>query len=102
MFAEVEMTLSPEEALVIETRLVNESPKAGIAYLFWFFLGVIAAHRFYLGRPVSAIIYIVSWIALIPILWWVVDGFLIPSMIRKKQDEIRTHLSADLFDEKLD
>ncbi|MFL5027874.1 MAG: NINE protein [Microvirga sp.] len=26
-----------------------------VAYLFWFFLGIFSAHRFYLGRPGTAI-----------------------------------------------
>ena len=30
-----------------------------IGYLFWWFLGFVGAHRFYLDRPVSAVIMIV-------------------------------------------
>jgi len=30
----------------------------GTAYLWWFFLGVVGAHKFYLGRPLIAIFYV--------------------------------------------
>lgn len=29
-----------------------------VAYLWWFFLGAFGAHRFYLGRPVSGLLYV--------------------------------------------
>ncbi|MBX6396619.1 MAG: TM2 domain-containing protein [Alicyclobacillaceae bacterium] len=69
----------------------------GIAYLLWFFLGGFGGHRFYLGRKGSAIgqlalnllgwltfwmlgLGFLFWIALG--IWWIVDAFLIPGMVR--------------------
>lgn len=31
-----------------------------IAYLLWFFLGIFGIHRFYLGRPISGVIYFLT------------------------------------------
>lgn len=64
-----------------------------VAYLLWFFLGYFGGHRFYLGKTRSAIIMLIcsilSWllfILIVPLLamfiWWVVDAFLIPNMIK--------------------
>ena len=57
-----------------------------VAYLFWWFLGFVGAHRFYLNRPGSAILMIVlaclgfvtffaTWVPLG--LWWLLDGYLV-------------------------
>ncbi len=65
-----------------------------IAYVLWFFLGYLGAHRFYLGRAlsgavmlfitvVSAILTVVlighAGLALVG-LWWLIDALLIPGM----------------------
>ena len=63
----------------------------GAAYLLWFFLGTFGAHRFYLGRTGSGVAQLMllllgwlplflGWVALG--IWWFVDAFLIPDMIR--------------------
>lgn len=48
-----------------------------IAYLYWI-LGIFGAHRFYLGRPISGVIYFFTFGLLL--VGWIVDLFLIPSM----------------------
>ena len=90
------MTLSTNEQLLIETRVANDGKSAVVAYLLWFFLGIFAAHRFYLGRPLSAILQILSYFILIGVLWWVLDFFLLPGMIRQENDKLRNRLGAQL------
>ena len=66
------------------------------AYVLWFFLGYVGAHRFYLGRPLSGFIMlalsgvtllltlvtfgVLSFLWFIPGLWWLIDAILIPGM----------------------
>lgn len=72
-------------------------PKSiGVAYLLWFFLGMLGAHRFYLGRTGTGITILVLTIAssilsfigigffifLIPAVWVFIDLFLIPGMAK--------------------
>ncbi|MBN9018767.1 MAG: TM2 domain-containing protein [Rhizobiales bacterium] len=83
------MALSTEQKLLIETRVANEAPNAAAAYLLWFFLGWVSAHRFYLGRPGTAILQILSYFILIGFVWWLIDVFLIPGMIRARQQQLR-------------
>lgn len=83
------MALSTEQKLLIETRVANESPNAAAAYLLWFFLGWVSAHRFYLGRPGTAILQILSYFIIIGFVWWLIDVFLIPGMIRARQQQLR-------------
>ena len=68
-----------------------------VAYLLWFFLGLFGAHRFYLRLYVSgAVLLFITLLAialkivlvgfiiiLIPLVWWIVDLFLIPGNIRR-------------------
>ncbi|MCC6678544.1 MAG: TM2 domain-containing protein [Phycisphaerales bacterium] len=68
-----------------------------VAYLLWWFLGFLGAHRLYLGRIGSGIfmlvVSIVSWVLTLVLvgfiglaligLWWLIDAFLIPGMVRK-------------------
>jgi TM2 domain-containing membrane protein YozV len=90
------MTFSTNEQLLIETRVSNDGKNVLVAYLLWFFLGVFSAHRFYLGRPGTAILQILSYFILIGFLWWVVDFFLIPGMVRGENDELRRRLADEL------
>lgn len=69
----------------------------GIAYLLWFLLGGIGAHRFYAGRTSTGVVFLalqlIGWITLSAglgvlalgavILWWAIDAFLMPGMIRQ-------------------
>lgn len=76
--------------------MANEGPSVVVAYLFWFFLWIVSAHRFYLRRPGSAIAQILTYFILIGFIWVLVDAFLIPGMIRQRQEEIRTRVAATL------
>ncbi len=90
------MSLSTDDMIYIEQRAANEKKSAGAAYLLWFFLGFLSAHRFYLGKPVSAILQIISYFFVIGFVWWVIDFFLIPSIIEDDLDEKRYRLADQL------
>jgi TM2 domain-containing membrane protein YozV len=83
------MGLSTQDQMLIEQRVTNDGPSTAIAFLLWLFLGILSGHRFYLGRPGSAILQILSYFVLIGFLWLLIDGFLIPGMLRQKRDELR-------------
>ena len=83
---------------------------SGICYLLWFFLGGFGAHRFYLGRTGSAIamlvISIVSWILIFVAIgalgfivigiWWIVDAFLIPGIVRDNNQALQQRIEDGL------
>ena len=89
------MRLSTEAQILIEQRVTNEGPSAGVAYMLWFFLGLVSAHRFYLGRPGTAILQILCYFILVGFLWLFIDVFLISGMLREKRAEIRNRLIAE-------
>ena len=90
------MTLTTDEQLLIEQRVTNDGKNVVVAYLLWFFLGVFSAHRFYLGRPVSAILQFLSYFILIGFVWWLIDFFLVPGMIRQSNEGLRRRLGDEL------
>lgn len=51
----------------------------GTAYLLWFFLGIFSAHRFYVGKTGSAILYLFT-LQLLGI-GWIIDLFLVGGMV---------------------
>ncbi|WP_213982099.1 TM2 domain-containing protein [Sphingomonas sp. dw_22] len=90
------MALSTAELSLVEQRVANDGPSVGVAYLLWFFLWFVSAHRFYLGRPGTAILQILSYFILIGFLWVLIDAFLIPGMVRDKNNEIRHRVMTQL------
>ena len=89
---------SVAELQLIEQRITNDGPNIVVAYLFFFFLWFVSAHRFYLGRPGTAILQILSYFVLIGFIWLFVDLFLIPGMVRQRHAEMRKTLARRLVD----
>ncbi|PEQ14539.1 hypothetical protein B2G71_02890 [Novosphingobium sp. PC22D] len=83
------MTLSTAQLSLVEQRVANDAPSPVVAYGLWALLWFVSAHRFYLGRPGSAILQIISYFFVIGFFWAIVDAFLIPGMIREAKDDIR-------------
>ena len=51
----------------------------GVAYLLWFFLGIFSAHRFYLGKIGSGILYLLT--GQLFGIGWVIDLFILGGMV---------------------
>lgn len=62
------------------------SHPAFVAYLYWI-LGMFGAHRFYLGRPVTGVIWFFT--GGLFLVGWIVDLFLIPSMAEDASNRYR-------------
>jgi len=98
-------------SFVEQARYENNRKSAGIAYLFWFLVGLFGAHRFYLHQFVTGTamlaLWVSGWIMILgagsPIgiiclildgLWLVVDLFLIPGMARAYNEALLQELAA--------
>ncbi|MEN5278167.1 TM2 domain-containing protein [Brucella sp. TWI432] len=89
------MGLTTQQQMLIEQRVTNEAKSVGAAYLLWFFLWFFSAHRFYLGRPGSAVLQILSYFIIVGFIWVLIDAFLIPGMVQQQKDDVRRRLTQD-------
>lgn len=93
------MALTTEQQILIESRVANAAKSTGTAYLLLIFLGLLGAHRFYLGRPGSAVLLILaSCCFILPgALWVFVDLFLVPGMVAAQKDQLRRDLTLTML-----
>lgn len=91
------MPLSTDQQILIESRIANEQKNVALAYVLWFFLGLFSAHRFYLGKPGTAILQILSYLIVIGAIWWIIDAFLIPGMVDRHRAQIRQQLQEEFM-----
>ena len=82
--------------MLIEQRVTKEAPSTLTAYLLLIFLCIVSGHRFYLGKPISAICQIISYIFVIGWVWLFIDLFLVPGMVKARTDAIRTKIAAEI------
>lgn len=87
--------------MLIEQRVANSKPSGGVAYLLLIFLGLLGAHRFYLGRTGSAICQLLLTLTIvgsfITAVWVLIDLFLIPGIIRQRVDAERQQLTVQMM-----
>lgn len=68
------------------TTAETAAPKSvGVAYVLWFFLGVIGVHQFYLGKVGRGVSYIftLGWLGI----GLLIDLFTLPGQVRKANGE---------------
>lgn len=70
-----------------ETPVRHRRASPGIAYLWWFLLGLFGAHYFYLGRTGRGVLYLCT-VGLLGV-GWLIDPFILPSQVRKANHDQR-------------
>lgn len=92
--------LETKELLLLESEVKNRGKSMVVTYLLWYFLGLLGAHRFYMGRTGSAIAQLVLSITVIGLIatsiWWIVDAFLAHQWVKDKNQEIESQILAEI------
>ena len=86
------MSMTVDHRLYIETQVLAQRKSMLLAYVLWFFLGVLSIHRFYLEKPRSAILQVLLNVVVVGLVWTLFDVFLIPSMVREHDNRVREQL----------
>lgn len=96
--------LTLQEKSYVEQKVLTEQKKPAVAYLLWFFLGFLGAHRFYLGSIVGGIVYLVL---LLPLAFFTfgvgtllmlgVDLFLISGLLKKHNSKLRSRFALEVI-----
>lgn len=90
---------SLQQKMLIDFQVAAQRPSKLAAYLLCVFLGVLGAHRFYLGERKTATVMLGIGITIIGLpvtaIWAVTDLFRIPAMIRQRDEETRKRLTAE-------
>jgi TM2 domain-containing membrane protein YozV len=95
-------TIQQQGGLSSDTRalMLFEANKktALVAYLLWFFLGLLGGHNFYLKRTGVAVTQLILTLTLVGIVitffWVLVDAFLIPGWVRTQNNLLAAQLGA--------
>jgi TM2 domain-containing membrane protein YozV len=92
--------LETRELLLLDSELKNRGKSMVVAYLLWYFLGLVGAHRFYMGRTGSAIAQLILSITVVGLIvtsiWWIVDAFLTHQWVKDKNHELESKVLAEL------
>lgn len=91
----------------LRTQLQYDARKksVGAAYVLWFCLGYVGAHRFYLGHVNSGLVqfalFALGWMPgfagwFVLAIWWLVDAFLIPGQAERRNLAMLERLEAGL------
>lgn len=86
--------MTPEQLVLLQGEFDKKKKSKTLAYILWFFLGVLGAHRFYAGDTIRAIFMLIT-LGGIGI-WALIDVFFIGSRIEQKNNIIEAQIMADI------
>jgi len=65
---ELKKNLSDHELSVFNSEIEKYKKNIGLSYLLWLFLGTLGIHKFYIGKPILGLIYLLlgigAWLSL--------------------------------------
>jgi hypothetical protein len=100
------MSITERDLVQIEHLVEGEAKKPLPAYALWFFLGWFGAHRFYAGRPKSALCMAALTLSLVgfPIsfFWWLADTVLLGNILEEERELLLDRHSRFLLEDRFD
>jgi TM2 domain-containing membrane protein YozV len=94
--------ITEKDMIAIEIRTDEAAKKPFQAYVFWFFLGWLGAHRFYAGRGKSGLAMVLLTCSIVgfPIsfLWWLADSVLLGGILQEDRELVRDRIARETLE----
>jgi TM2 domain-containing membrane protein YozV len=94
--------ITEKDMIAIEIRTDEETKAPFQAYVLWFFLGWLGAHRFYAGRGKSGLAMVLLTCSVIgfPIsfLWWLADSVLLGGILQEDRELVRDRIARETLE----
>ncbi|OYU76843.1 MAG: hypothetical protein CFE32_08465 [Alphaproteobacteria bacterium PA3] len=88
--------------IAIELRTDEETKAPFQAYILWFFLGWLGAHRFYVGRGKSGLAMLLLTLSMVgfPIsfFWWLADSVRLGGLLQEDRDLVRDRIARETLE----
>lgn len=98
--------LDAKQLSIVQSELENKKKSMVVAYLLWFFLGGLGGHRFYTGKPGSALIMLGLWLfgwattfiligfifLFIVYIWVIIDAFTLHNEIHRLNSKLERQI----------
>lgn len=93
--------MDARELLLLDQEMKNRGKNAIIAYVLWYFLGMFGGHRFYMKRIGTAVAQLILTLTVVGMIvtsiWWIVDAFILYSMVKKHNMEVENQVVNEIF-----
>nr|WP_094096350.1 TM2 domain-containing protein [Paenibacillus physcomitrellae] len=92
--------LDTRELLLLDSEVKRRGKNMIVAYILWYFLGIVGGHRFYMKRIGTAILQLILSLTVVGLIitgiWWIVDAFLVHLWVRDHNTEIEADVISQI------
>jgi hypothetical protein len=94
--------ITEKDMVAIELRTDEESKSPFQAYVLWFFLGWLGAHRFFVGHKKSGLAMLLLTLSMVgfPIsfFWWLADSVRLGGLLEEERDLVRDRIARETLE----
>jgi TM2 domain-containing membrane protein YozV len=94
--------ITKEDMIAIELRTDEEAKNPFPAYVLWFFLGWLGAHRFYVGETRTGFAMLILTLSMVgfPItfFWWLTDAIRLGGLLQENRDLVRDRIARETLE----
>lgn len=95
--------LDARQLMLVDSEIKNQGKNMFVAYVLWYFLGALGAHRFYMKKTGSAVAQLILSITIVGLVvnavWLIVDAFLVHTWVKEHNRELEYRLVSQMLAE---